>query len=125
MTFIKIPFGSTIVMAQGSYIGLSRKTDLGAGRIFALLFPLQIAIFKAMPRLRIGAWTKTSAERVGRLIERKVIETGANFARSHLQKLWDWTYSLYNMLQSPNLLTRKAYKPFCADTSYREFPENH
>ena len=74
------------------------ENDLGAGRIFALLFPLQIAIFKAMPRLTIEAWTKNSAERVGRLIERKIIETGANFARSHLQKLWDRTYSLYNVL---------------------------
>ena len=51
--------------------------------------------FEAMPRVRVKAHAKTSEDEVGDLIERTNFVSGANFARSHLQKIWDWMYSLY------------------------------
>ena len=51
--------------------------------------------FEAMPRVRVKAHAKTSKDKVGDLIERT--NFGANFARSHLQKIWDWMYSLCNV----------------------------
>ena len=56
--------------------------------------------FEAMPRVRVKAHAKTSKDKVGDLIERTNFVSGANFARSHLQKIWDWMYSLYNVLET-------------------------
>ena len=50
--------------------------------------------FEAMPRVRVKAHAKSSKDKVGDLIERTNFVSGANFARSHLQKIWDWMYSL-------------------------------
>jgi hypothetical protein len=47
-----------------------------------------MANFKAMPRVRAKAHRKYVQKRVLRLIERKNFESGANFARGHLQKIW-------------------------------------
>ena len=63
--------------------------------------------FEAMPRVRVKAHAKTSKDKVGDLIERTNFVSGANFARSHLQKIWDWMYSLCNVWAVSNTLQRE------------------
>ena len=60
--------------------------------------------FEAMPRVRVKAHAKTSKDKVGDLIERTNFVSGVNFARSHLQKIWDWMYSLCNVWAVSNTL---------------------
>ena len=50
-----------------------------------------------MPRKKVKAHKKSSAYKVFRLIERNNFEYERNFRKSHLQKIWNWTHSLYNV----------------------------
>ena len=59
-----------------------------------------MANFEAMPRQKVKAHRKSALTKVLRLIERTNFVSGANFARSHLQKIWNWTQSLYNVLEA-------------------------
>ena len=66
-----------------------------------------MANFEAMPCKKVKAHRKPPLTKVLCLIKRTNFVSGANFARSHLQKIWDWMYSLYNVLETAHTLQRE------------------
>ena len=87
-------------------IGLSRKQIWGRAKISSNTFLYKSENFKAMPRKKVKAHKKTSAYKVFRLIDRNNFEYERNFRKSHLQKIWNWTHFLYNVLHDrPHLNT--------------------
>ena len=91
-------------------IGLSRKT--GGAAAIAPTHSFTNPNFKAMPRKKVKAHKKTSVYKVFCLIDRNNFEYERNFRKSHLQNLWNWTHSLYNVLPDrPHIIKRMRPVP--------------
>ena len=75
-----------------------------------------------MPRKKVKAHKKTSAYKVFRLIERNNFEYERNFRKSHLQKIWNWTHSLYNVLHDrPHIIEGMRPVPYLLKVDFPEF----